>query len=112
MGWQAGQLGARRKGWEAIKVEAMYFANKVKLQQNPELLASLLESNGSPQGNITHMGSGKFWDDWNPRILMLLREELSASGGDAARIATLSAQMENYRVRRHGQPFLPKLMRG
>lgn len=108
--WQAGQLGTARKDWDAVKVEAMYFANKVKLEQNPALLASLVESNGSPQGSITHRGSGKFWDDWNPTILMLLREELSPSGGDAAIIETLRAQMEAYRVGKHGASLLVKLM--
>lgn len=108
--WQAGQLGTARKDWEAVKVEAMYFANRLKLEQNPALLASLLESNGAPQGNITHMGSGKFWDHWNPVLLMLLREELSPSGGDASRVATLKAQMETYRVGKHGESMLAKLM--
>jgi len=108
--WQAGQLGAARKDWEAVKVEAMYFANRVKLEQNPALLASLLESNGSPQGHITHMGSGKFWDQWNPILLMLLREELSPSGGDAARIAALRDQMQAYRVGKRGESLLATLM--
>jgi predicted NAD-dependent protein-ADP-ribosyltransferase YbiA (DUF1768 family) len=108
--WQAGQLGAARKDWEAVKVEAMYFANRVKLQQNPTLLASLLQSNGAPQGNITHMGSGKFWDQWNPTLLMLLREELSPTGGDAGRIAALHAEMDTYRASKHGDSLLAKLM--
>lgn len=108
--WQAGQLGAARKDWEAVKVEAMYFANRVKLEQNPALLASLLESNGAPQANITHMGSGKFWDQWNPILLMLLREELSPSGGDASIVAEARAHMEAYRVGKHGESLLAKLM--
>lgn len=108
--WQAGQLGAARKDWEAVKVEAMYFANRVKLEQNPALLASLVESNGTPQGNITHMGSGKFWDKWNPILLMLLREELAPGGGDVARIADLHAQMDAYRVGKNGKSLLSELM--
>jgi predicted NAD-dependent protein-ADP-ribosyltransferase YbiA (DUF1768 family) len=102
--WQAGQLGAARKDWDAVKVEAMYLANKVKLEQNPILLASLLES----KGNITHMGSGKFWDAWNPTILMLLREELSPNGGDTAQIESLRGQI--LKNARHGAPFLAKLI--
>lgn len=108
--WQAGQLGAARKDWEAVKVEAMYYANRLKLEQHPELLASLLESNGSPQGGITHRGSGKFWDEWNPTLLMLLREELSPSGGDAAIIASLRGQMEAYRIGKRGDSMLATLM--
>lgn len=108
--WQAGQLGAARKDWEAVKVEAMYFANRCKLEQNPALLASLLESSGDPKGNITHMGSGKFWDQWNPTLLMLLREELSPSGGDPTRISMLHAQMESYRTRKHGDSLLATLL--
>lgn len=107
--WQAGQLGAARKDWEAVKVEAMYFANKLKLEQNSALLASLLASNGTPQGRLSHMGSGKFWDQWNPTLLMLLREELSPGGGDAERIAALHAQMEAYRVGKHGASLLAEL---
>jgi len=108
--WQAGQLGAARKDWEAVKVEAMYFANRIKLEQNPALLASLLESNAVPNANITHMGSGKFWDHWNPVLLMLLREELSPGGGDASTVAELRAQMEAYRLGKHGESLLAKLM--
>lgn len=108
--WQAGQLGVARKDWEAVKVEAMYFANRVKLQQNPALLTSLLESNGAPQGNITHMGSGKFWDKWNPILLMLLREELSPGGGEPGRVAEYHRQMDAYREEKRGQSLLAELM--
>lgn len=108
--WQAGQLGAARRDWEAVKVEAMYFANRVKLQQNPALLASLLESNGTALGHVTHMGSGKFWDKWNPILLMLLREELSPGGGNAARVQELHSQMAAYRVAKNGKSLLEQLM--
>jgi predicted NAD-dependent protein-ADP-ribosyltransferase YbiA (DUF1768 family) len=108
--WQAGQIGSVRKDWEAVKVEAMYFANRVKLEQNPVLLASLLESNGAPDGIITHMGSGKFWDQWNPVILMLLREELSPGGGSASRVAELQSQMQAYRTTKHGHSLIATLM--
>eukprot|EP00931_Biecheleriopsis_adriatica_P109026 TRINITY_DN83293_c0_g1_i1.p1 TRINITY_DN83293_c0_g1~~TRINITY_DN83293_c0_g1_i1.p1 ORF type:complete len:294 (+),score=48.44 TRINITY_DN83293_c0_g1_i1:97-978(+) len=101
--WQAGQLGTARKDWEAVKVEAMYIANKAKLEQNPDVLMSLLRSNGDPKGKITHMGSGKFWDKWNPIILMLLREELSPDGGDAPTIHALRSEMDTYRVAKKGK---------
>lgn len=91
--WQAGQLGAARKDWEAVKVEAMYVVNRRKLEQNPALLASLLESNGAPRGMVTHRGSGRFWDKWNPVILTLLREELSPAG-DGATVEALRGEME------------------
>lgn len=107
--WQAGQLGAAHQDWEAIKVDAMYFANKVKLQQNPEILAPLLESNGLPQGPITHKGSGKFWDTWNPILLMLLREELSPAGGDPQVIEELRGKITSYRLARSGRDFIAEL---
>lgn len=104
--WQAGQLGAARRDWEAVKVEAMYLANKCKLEQNPAVLSSLLKSNGSPKEPLTHMGSGKFWDKWNPMILMLLREELSPDGGDPNIIATLRGEMDSYRDSKRGRSIL------
>ena len=51
----------------------MYWANLAKIVASPELQAELL---GSGRGFITHRGSGKFWDYWNPVLLSLIREEL------------------------------------
>lgn len=108
--WQAGQLGKARLDWEAVKVEAMYFANRCKLEQNPDVLALLLESNGAPAGEITHRGSGKFWDQWNPIILMLIREELRTDGrADQGRISALRAAMEEYRLSRNGMSIIAEL---
>jgi len=104
--WQAGQLGTARRDWEAVKVEAMYLANRRKLEQNPAVLSSLLESNGSPKAPLTHMGSGKFWDKWNPIILMLIREELSSDGGDPDTITMLRGEMDSYRDSKRGRSIL------
>jgi hypothetical protein len=93
--WQMGQRPPRRADWEAVKVEAMYLANRAKLEQNPALLAPLLASDGP----ITHMGSGRFWDEWNPVLLELLREELGQRGG-GERAVELRARFDGYRVRR------------
>jgi len=107
--WQAGQLGRKRPDWEAVKVEAMYFVNRCKLEQNPDALASLLDCNGAPRGPITHRGSGKFWDEWNPVILMLLREELRTGDSDHDLIEQLHARMREYRVARGGRSFLDEV---
>jgi len=63
----------------------MYQANLAKLQQCKEHGDELCDS----KGWITHMGSGKFWDKWNPILLALIREELRGPAGDAVLVAKL-----------------------
>lgn len=93
--WQKGQQGKARSDWEAVKIEAMYLANKCKIEHNPDCLEALLATTGP----FTHSGSGAFWDYWNPVLLEVIREELR-SDGDAARVASLWAEMEAYRKKK------------
>ena len=95
--WNMGQRGEMVKNFEAIKVDVMYRANKEKLEQNPAMAADLVASSGL----ITHRGSGKFWDEWNPVLLMRIREELSPSP-DESLLASLRARMDEYRLSRGG----------
>jgi hypothetical protein len=105
--WRAGQRGQPRGDWDAIKVDAMLAANRAKLEQNPRtMLAGLLASDTAP---LSHRGSSKFWDRWNPIILTLLREELGNRGRlphDRNLIAGIRDRMKKYRER-HGaiEPF-------
>uniref|UniRef100_A0A0G4FDJ1 NADAR domain-containing protein n=1 Tax=Chromera velia CCMP2878 TaxID=1169474 RepID=A0A0G4FDJ1_9ALVE len=98
--WNMGQRGARRANFEADKVEVMYEANKAKLMgsgvTNKEARKALIES----KGEITHRGSGAFWDKWNPILLMRLREELKSDDDpskDLTRLKSLTDQMDKYR---------------
>mmetsp|Transcript_24652 Transcript_24652/g.54486 ORF Transcript_24652/g.54486 Transcript_24652/m.54486 type:complete len:103 (+) Transcript_24652:126-434(+) len=70
--WNEGQRHPVGKNWEKNKVEWMYKVNKAKLEQHVDLKQELIGTNKS----ITHRGSGKFWDFYNPVILMRIREEL------------------------------------
>lgn len=109
--WNAGQRGERRKSFQSegggsvkkdLRVRAMYWANRAKIYDNdsgestsgsenqsaPEsdnFRQDLLNS-GSSSAVITHRGSGPFWDDWNPVLLMLIREELRTKDADCAKI--------------------------
>merc|ERR1711871_317055 len=85
--WNQGQRLPAKKDWETTKVQTMYEVNKAKLMQNLPLAAELC----STDGEITHRGSGKFWDKWNPVILMLLREELKDEDGNLLKISELQA---------------------
>merc|ERR1719261_1790788 len=69
--WRIGQRLPRRADWEAVKVDAMYEANKAKLSQHPEKLAGLIAC-ALP---LSHRGSSAFWDKWNCVLLTLLRAE-------------------------------------
>jgi len=91
--WQKGQFGKHRRDWEAVKVEAMYYANKLKIEQNADCLASLTATTGP----ISHMGSGAFWDHWNPVLLTVIREELRPGGGDEELLERLWGEMHKYR---------------
>lgn len=87
--WNMGQRGTKRSDWEKVKVHCMYEANKAKLEQSPELAKELCLS----EGLITHRGSGAFWDEWNPVLLMLIREELRGEEGDPGVAAKLCAMI-------------------
>ena len=91
--WNLGQRGPARADWESAKVDAMYQANKAKLEQTHALAAELCATTGP----LTHRGSGAFWDKWNPILLTLIREELKGDQGDAELMARLRQQMEAYR---------------
>lgn len=91
--WQKGQLLKCRKDWEAVKVEAMYYANRCKMEQNPDCLEALLAT----RHPFTHSGSGPFWDYWNPLLLEAIREELRPEGSDSARVAAIREEMDTYR---------------
>lgn len=95
--WNMGQRGMPVPNWEAHKVEAMYRANKMKLEQNPTLLATLLATRAQVPGKLTHRGSGKFWDKWNPLILTCIREELS-SPREESLVLELHAMIEEYKA--------------
>eukprot|EP00948_MAST-09A_sp_MAST-9A-sp1_P002489 g2489.t1 len=99
--WQKGQLLPKRKDWEKIKVDCMYKANRLKLEQNSVALTALIESNGTPKGPITHRGSGAFWDYWNPVLLMRIREELRPDG-DPKVIQKFKELMDKYRASTRG----------
>ena len=43
---------------------------------------------------------------------MLIRKELSPSGGDPEKVASLRGQIEAYRLSKHAEPLLAKLMHG
>eukprot|EP00929_Paragymnodinium_shiwhaense_P119794 TRINITY_DN91691_c0_g1_i1.p1 TRINITY_DN91691_c0_g1~~TRINITY_DN91691_c0_g1_i1.p1 ORF type:complete len:224 (-),score=40.91 TRINITY_DN91691_c0_g1_i1:100-771(-) len=91
--WNAGQRQPERPGWHAhdgrVKRRIMYECNKAKLEQCQWMREELF---GSGDGQLTHRGSGKYWDQWNPILLMLIREELRP-GGDVAKIDELRSQM-------------------
>lgn len=91
--WQKGQLLKKRRDWEAVKIEAMYYANKVKIQQNPDCLEALLAT----RHPFTHAGSGPFWDYWNPMLLERIREEIRPDGSDSVRVAAIREEMDTYR---------------
>lgn len=91
--WQKGQLLKCRKDWEAVKIEAMYYANKCKIEQNPDCFEALLAT----RHPFTHAGSGPFWDGWNPLLLERIREELRPDGSDSARVAAIREGMDTYR---------------
>lgn len=89
-----------RADWEEVKVDMMYRANLAKFAV-PELKALLLATKGEitqPHGKAgaqTH----SFWCEWNPKILMRVREELRDEGDcDAARLTELVAEMEQYSI--------------
>lgn len=90
--WNAGQRGQARKGWHVdkgkLKIQVMYECNKAKLQQCGLMRDELCVS----EGVITHRGSGLFWDEWNPVLLTLIREELRQ--GDKHVIQELRAKMQ------------------
>lgn len=70
--WQMGQSQLFKKAEGFRKLQAMYVANRVKFEQNPECRQKLLQTHGSIQA----AASTGDWQLWNSRILERIREEL------------------------------------
>jgi hypothetical protein len=92
--WNMGQRFPMRSDWEVVKVEAMYIANKCKLEQNQQLAEELLATSGT----LTHRGSSRFWDAMNPLLLMLIREDMRGVFGDKNAVSDLRVQLGTHFV--------------
>jgi predicted NAD-dependent protein-ADP-ribosyltransferase YbiA (DUF1768 family) len=70
--WSAGSKVKIKKDWDVIKVRKMYEGNKAKYEQNEKLKNILI----STKGDIVFKEGSGFWNMWNGKIHMLIREQL------------------------------------
>ncbi len=91
--WTAGSKVTLRKNWDKIRVDIMYEANKEKIEQNPQLLETLIKT----EGQVYFFESTYFWNYWNARIIERIRATNRRTEKDLQYLQILEKKFEDFK---------------